>query len=49
MEVYSRQVEPVLRVLLEKPVEGWSVEHGHYYERAVARAELARWRAVHLR
>jgi alanine dehydrogenase len=49
MEVYSRQVEPVLRVLLEKPIEDWSVEHGHYYERAVARAELSRWRAAHLR
>ncbi len=49
MEVYSRQVEPVLRVLLELPVEAWDEAHGHYYERAVARAELSRWRKAHLR
>jgi alanine dehydrogenase len=49
MEVYSRQVEPVLRVILERPLEAWSLDHGHYYERAVARGELSRWREAHLR
>lgn len=49
MEVYSRQLEPVLRVILERPLESWDLEHGHYYERAVARGELARWRKAHLR
>lgn len=49
MDVYSRQVEPVLRVILERPLESWDLEHGHYYERAVARGELTRWREAHLR
>jgi alanine dehydrogenase len=49
MEVYSRQVEPVLRVIMERPLESWDPEHGHYYERAVARGELTRWRKAHLR
>ncbi len=49
MEVYSHQVEPVLRVILERPVEDWDESHGHYYERAVARGELSRWRKAHLR
>ena len=49
MDVYSRQVEPVLRVILERPLESWSLEHGQYYERAVARGELTRWRKAHLR
>ena len=49
MDVYSRQLEPVLRVILERPIGDWSIEHGHYYERAVARGELTRWREAHLR
>jgi alanine dehydrogenase len=49
MEVYSRQMEPVLRVILERPMEDWDAAHGHYYERAVARGELSRWRKAHLR
>ena len=49
MEVYSRQVEPVLELLLRAPIEDWDVEHGAYIERAVARAELGRWRRVHQR
>jgi len=49
MEVYSRQVEPVLRVILEKPIEGWDPVGGTHYERAVARAELSRWRTAHAR
>ena len=49
MEVYSRQLEPALRVLFEKPMESWDVEHGHHFERAVARAELTRWSGMHLR
>jgi alanine dehydrogenase len=49
MDVYSSQVEPVLRLILERPIDGWDVHHGEYYERAVARGELTRWRAVHLR
>ncbi len=49
MEVYSHQIEPVLRVILRRPVESWDEIHGTHYERAVARAELGRWRRRHLR
>ncbi len=49
MQVYSRQVAPFLEHLLKAPVESWDVEHGHFIERAVARAELGRWRQVHRR
>jgi alanine dehydrogenase len=49
MDVYSRQVEPFLRVVLERPIESWDEVHGQHDERAVARAELSRWRAAHLR
>lgn len=49
MNVYSSQVEPVLRLILQRPMEEWDVEHGEFYERAVARGELSRWRSFHLR
>ncbi len=47
MEVYSRQLGPVLEMLLLRPVEDWDVTSGHFVERAVARAELGRWRQEH--
>ncbi len=47
MEHYSGQLEPVLSLILEKPHEGWDPEFGQYWERAVARAEVTRWRAAH--
>ena len=46
MEVYGGQIEPVLRVILERPIDGWDAVGGSYYERAVARAEVSRWRAA---
>ncbi|HEX6230922.1 MAG TPA: hypothetical protein VF029_04365 [Actinomycetota bacterium] len=46
MEHYGQQIEPVLRVVLERPVETWDPETGPYYERAVARAEVSRWQGV---
>jgi alanine dehydrogenase len=46
MEVYGGQIEPVLRVILEKPIDEWDAVDGSYYERAVARAEVSRWRAA---
>jgi alanine dehydrogenase len=49
MEVYGGQIEPVMRVVLERPIAEWDPEDGPYYERAVARAEVSRWRAVHTR
>jgi alanine dehydrogenase len=49
MEVYSRQVEPFLRVILEHPIDTWDAVHGPHDERAVARAELGRWRREHPR
>jgi alanine dehydrogenase len=49
MDVYSRQVEPVLELLLHRPIEAWDPEQGQYMERAVARAELGRWRRAQRR
>lgn len=44
MEVYGKQIEPVLRVLLERGLDDLDAEKGPYYDRAVARADLARWK-----
>jgi alanine dehydrogenase len=49
MEVYGGQIEPVMRVILERPIDELDGEMGSYYERAVARAEVSRWRAVRVR
>jgi len=49
MEKYGAQLEPVLRVLVEKGVDGLDGTTGHYFERAVARAEVTRWRQAHPR
>lgn len=43
MEMYGAQLEPVLRLVAEKPASEWRVEGGAQIERAVARAELSRW------
>lgn len=43
MEVYGQQLEPLLRVVFERPLEELDERHGRYFERAVARAELTRW------
>lgn len=47
MEVYSRQIEPVLRLLLTKPADEWDESDGSPYERAVARGEMQRWLRAH--
>lgn len=47
MEHYGQQIEPVLRVILQAPIESWDMEAGQYYERAVARAEVTRWQRAH--
>lgn len=44
MEIYSKQIEPVLRVVVERGLDAIDVEHGTIFERAVARADLYRWR-----
>lgn len=44
MEVYGKQVEPLLRVLFERELSELDADTGTYFERAVARAELRRWR-----
>lgn len=49
MEVYGGQVEPVLRVILERSLDQLDIESGSYYERAVARAEVSHWRAARAR
>jgi alanine dehydrogenase len=46
MQVYGGQIEPVLRVLLRRGIDELDERMGSYYERAVARAEVSRWRAV---
>ncbi len=43
MEVYSKQVEPVLRAVVERGIENLKTEGGTWIERAVARASLSRW------
>lgn len=45
MEIYSRQVEPVLRVLVERGLDAIDPRHGTFFERAVSRADLHRWRS----
>jgi alanine dehydrogenase len=49
MRVYGEQVEPILQLLLERPVEAWDDADGSHEERAVARAEVARWSMTHAR
>jgi len=46
MEVYGGQIEPVMRVILGRPIDEWDPKLGSYYERAVARAEVCRWRSA---
>ncbi len=43
MEVYDAQLEPFLQVVINKPVDTWRADGGSLYERALARAEIARW------
>ncbi len=43
MRAYGAQLEPVLRVVLEKPPGSWELEGADHEERAVARAEVSRW------
>jgi alanine dehydrogenase len=43
MRVYGEQLEPVLRIVLGKPVDAWDPDSGSHEERAVARAEVSRW------
>jgi alanine dehydrogenase len=46
MRMYGEQLEPVLRVVLEKPVGEWDRNGATHLERAVARAEVSRWMAA---
>ena len=43
MKVYGAQLEPILRVVLTKPVDEWDLDADSLYERALARAEIKRW------
>ena len=48
MEVYGRQLAPLLKALIGKGgVAGLDLESADRYERAVARAELGRWKKLH--
>lgn len=49
MDKYGSQLQPVLRVLVEKGVDHLDAETGTFFERAVARAEVSRWRRAHPR
>jgi alanine dehydrogenase len=43
MEVYGRQLRPIVHVLIEKGGIGNINPRGRYFERAIARAQLSRW------
>jgi alanine dehydrogenase len=43
MRTYGAQLEPVLRVILDRPPGSWDLEGPDHEERAVARAEVSRW------
>ena len=47
MQVYGKQVEPILRVLIEQPLDALDPVRGRFFERAVARADVNRWRSAH--
>lgn len=47
MEIYEKQVEPILRVLIERSLDSLDPDHGRFFERAVARADVNRWRSTH--
>jgi len=46
MRIYGAQLEPVLRVILEKQPGSWDLDGPDHEERAVARAEVSRWMAA---
>jgi alanine dehydrogenase len=46
MRTYGAQLEPVLRVILEKAPGSWDLDGPDHEERAVARAEVSRWTAA---
>jgi alanine dehydrogenase len=43
MEIYGRQLRPIMHVLIEKDGIGNIDPRGRYFERAIARAQLSRW------
>jgi alanine dehydrogenase len=43
MEVYGKQIQPVIRVLIEKGGLTNIDPNGKFFERAIARAQLSRW------
>ena len=47
MEIYGKQLEPIVRVLLELELDALDVKLGRFFERAVARAEVNRWSSGH--
>lgn len=44
MELYGNQCEPIFRVLLETSLDELDPVNGRFFERAVARADVNRWR-----
>jgi hypothetical protein len=46
MEVYGRQLQPILRTLIEKGGVAHLNPAGRFFERAIARAQLSRWVAA---
>ncbi len=47
MQVYGKQVEPILRVLIEESLDALDPLRGRFFERAVARADVNRWKSAH--
>lgn len=46
MDVYGKQIEPVLRAIVATGLDALDPSKGPYYDRATARADVARWRRV---
>ena len=46
MQLYGRQLQPIIRVLTERGGAAHVSPHGGYFERAMARAQLSRWNSV---
>lgn len=49
MEVYGAQIEPLMTLVLEVPMDLWDEHDGSHVERAAARGELSRWKGARIR
>jgi alanine dehydrogenase len=47
MERYGEQIEQIMEVILQRPIDAWDDGNPHHAERAVARGEMRRWLRNH--